>query len=71
MKILYDNSIFFKQSYGGISKYFIKLFNSFSNKDEVNFLISHGIHKNEYLKRFSFKSYFFKKISTIMRKNIW
>ena len=68
MKILYDNSIFFKQSYGGISKYFIKLFNSFSNKDEVNFLISHGIHKNEYLKSFHSKSYFLRKYPPLCEK---
>ena len=57
MKILYDNSIFFKQSYGGISKYLIKLFNSFSNKDEVNFLISMVFIKMN-IEKFSFKSYF-------------
>lgn len=68
MKILYDNSIFFKQSYGGISKYFIKLFNSLNKKDEVNFLISHGIHKNEYLKSFHSKSYFFKKYPLLCEK---
>jgi|TARA_B110000971_G_scaffold94985_1_gene97686 glycosyltransferase involved in cell wall biosynthesis len=61
MKVLYDNSIFFKQSYGGISKYFFKLFNNFDNQKDINFFVSSFIHKNEYLNEYSSESIYLKK----------
>ncbi len=68
MKILYDNSIFFKQSYGGISKYFIKLFKYFQDKEDINFFISSTVHKNQYLKNYYSKLYFLQKYPLFFEK---
>lgn len=49
MKILFDNSIFFHQKVGGISRNIINI-NNFLQKNKIYSKIFSGIHINEYLK---------------------
>jgi glycosyltransferase involved in cell wall biosynthesis len=50
MKIVYDYSIFFKQKYGGISRYFVNLINNFPENENIDPIIISPIHKNIFLK---------------------
>ena len=49
MKIAFDYKIFYQQGYGGISNYFINLFDNLNKFNKDNSIIS-PIHKNCYLK---------------------
>ncbi len=49
MKILYDFQIFELQKYGGISRYFIELANSYNNDSDIKVISSAKISNNEYL----------------------
>ena len=51
MKIAYNNSIFFTQKYGGISRYFLNLQNQFIKNNENNVKILAPIHQNILLKK--------------------
>ena len=54
MKILFNNTIFFNQRFGGISRYFINLINSLEDT-KLKYLISAPIYKNIYLKNLNCK----------------
>ena len=49
MKIIFNGTIFYKQKYGGISRYFYNLANELINK-KIDFKIVTPFHKNLYLK---------------------
>ena len=49
MKILFNNTIFFDQRFGGISRYFVNLANELE-KLNLDYTISAPIYKNLYLK---------------------
>ncbi len=49
MKILFNNSIFFNQHYGGVSRYFSLIFQNLIKKD-ISFKVITPIYKNRYLK---------------------
>ena len=48
MKIIFNGTIFYKQKYGGISRYFYNLANELINK-KIDFKIVTLFHKNLYL----------------------
>ena len=48
MKILYDHTIFQRQRYGGISRYFYELTTRLSAKEGVGINLFQGCHVNEY-----------------------
>lgn len=64
MKILYDHQIFSGQVYGGISRYFSELMNSFYKNQDVKFDISLTFSNNHYLENVVFTNHkaFFKNI---------
>ena len=49
MKIAFDYKIFWSQKYGGISRYFVNLFNQL-NKNKIDYLVFAPFYKNEFLK---------------------
>ena len=57
MKIFFDYKIFFQQKYGGVSKYFIKLFENLSQFDQNIVRIISPIYKNKYLRSISNKNF--------------
>ena len=50
MKLLFDNQIFDKQEFGGISRYFVNLSDEFDKK-KIEYKIIAPISKNLYLKK--------------------
>ena len=52
MKILYDHQIFYRQYYGGVSRYFCELMNQFSLDPDINFKLSLRYIQNENLHQF-------------------
>lgn len=54
MKILYDHQTFTGTQYGGISRYFYELMNSFSGREDIDFELSLRFSNNEYLKNATF-----------------
>lgn len=56
MKVILDYSIFFHQKYGGISRYFLNLYNKFLKKD-INAKIIAPIHNNIFLNNCKFNSF--------------
>ena len=75
MRVFFDYSIFTLQSFGGVSKYTVKLVENFS--DQVDPLIISLFYKNYYLKncRFTDKMIFFKKAGPLIKYlnkiNVW
>ena len=55
MKILFDYSIFFHQTHGGISRYFLNLYKEFIQK-EIDTKILAPLHNNTFLKNLNYKS---------------
>ena len=55
MNIFFDYSIFFHQTHGGISRYFINLHNIIKNKGYNTEIIS-PIHINKFLKDYRYNS---------------
>ena len=55
MKVILDYSIFFHQKYGGISRYFLNLYNKFIEK-KINTKIVAPIHNNLFLNNCKFKN---------------
>ena len=55
MKILFDYSIFFHQTHGGISRYFLNLYKEFIQK-EIDTKIFAPLHNNTFLKNLNYKS---------------
>lgn len=54
MKILYDHQTFTGSLYGGVSRYFCDLMNSFSERSDISFELSLLFSNNEYLKDVSY-----------------
>ena len=54
MKIILNGTIFYKQRYGGISRYFCNLSEKFIKKG-INFKITAPFYKNKYLKEINSK----------------
>ena len=52
MKILYDHQIFYRQNYGGVSRYFCELMNRFSADPDMNFILPLRYVQNENLAQF-------------------
>ena len=49
MKIIYDHKIFWRQKYGGISRYFVNLFKNLEYLN-INYKVISRFYKNNYLK---------------------
>jgi glycosyltransferase involved in cell wall biosynthesis len=52
MKILYDHQIFYRQNYGGVSRYFCELMNQFSTDPDIRFTLSLRYVQNDNLEQF-------------------
>jgi glycosyltransferase involved in cell wall biosynthesis len=52
MRILYDHQIFYRQNYGGVSRYFCELMNQFSTDPEINFTLPLHFVQNDNLAQF-------------------
>ena len=66
MKIVFDYKIFYQQKYGGISNYFLSLYEEISKINLNNYFIC-PIHKNKYLKKNSSSNiygYYFNNLPT-------
>lgn len=48
MKILYDNEIFIRQEYGGISRYYFELIRRLSTKPDIKIKVYKGFNINKY-----------------------
>jgi len=56
MKVVLDYSIFFHQKYGGISRYFLNLYNKFLERN-INTKIIAPIHNNLFLNNYKFNNF--------------
>ncbi len=52
MKILYDHQMFYRQNYGGVSRYFCELMNQFSHDPKISFILSLRYVQNDNLEQF-------------------
>jgi glycosyltransferase involved in cell wall biosynthesis len=52
MKILYDHQMFFRQNYGGVSRYYCELMNQFSHHPDTSFILSLRYVQNDNLEQF-------------------
>jgi glycosyltransferase involved in cell wall biosynthesis len=52
MKILYDHQIFYRQNYGGVSRYFCELMNQFSTDPDISFTLPLRYVQNDNLAQF-------------------
>ncbi len=52
MKLLYDHQIFYRQNYGGVSRYFCELMNQFSTDSDINFTLALRYVQNDNLSQF-------------------
>ena len=52
MKILYDHQIFYRQNYGGVSRYFCELMNQFSTDPDISFILPLRFVQNDNLAQF-------------------
>ena len=52
MKILYDHQIFYRQNYGGVSRYFCELMNRFSTDPDMSFTLPLHYVQNDNLSQF-------------------
>jgi glycosyltransferase involved in cell wall biosynthesis len=52
MKILYDHQIFYRQNYGGVSRYFCELMNQFSPDSDMSFILPLRYVQNDNLEQF-------------------
>lgn len=52
MKILYDHQIFYRQNYGGVSRYFCELMNQFIFDSDLNFVLPLHYVQNDNLEQF-------------------
>jgi glycosyltransferase involved in cell wall biosynthesis len=52
LKILYDHQIFYRQNYGGVSRYFCELMNQFSMDPDIPFTLPLRFVQNDNLARF-------------------
>jgi glycosyltransferase involved in cell wall biosynthesis len=56
MKVLYDHQTFTGTQYGGISRYFYELMNSFEGRKDIEFELSLKFSNNEYLRNASYSN---------------
>lgn len=56
MKVLYDHQTFTGTQYGGISRYFYELMNSFEDRKDIEFELSLKFSNNEYLRNVSYSN---------------
>ena len=52
MKILFDHQIFYRQNYGGVSRYFCELMNQLSKDPDINFILPLRYVQNDNLEQF-------------------
>jgi len=52
MKILYDHQMFYRQNYGGVSRYYCELMNQFSCDPDIRFVLSLRYVQNDNLEQF-------------------
>jgi glycosyltransferase involved in cell wall biosynthesis len=52
MKILYDHQIFYRQNYGGVSRYFCELMNQFSTDPDMRFMLPLRYVQNDNVEQF-------------------
>jgi glycosyltransferase involved in cell wall biosynthesis len=52
MKILYDHQMFFRQNYGGVSRYYCELMNQFTHDSDIRFILSLRYVQNDNLEQF-------------------
>ena len=52
MKLLYDHQIFYRQNYGGVSRYFCELMNRFSTDPDIRFTLPLRFVQNDNLEQF-------------------
>jgi glycosyltransferase involved in cell wall biosynthesis len=52
MKILYDHQMFYRQNYGGVSRYFCELMNQFSHDPGISFILPLRYVQNDNLEQF-------------------
>ena len=52
MKILFDHQIFYRQNYGGVSRYFCELMNQFSKDPDIRFTLPLRYVQNDNLEQF-------------------
>jgi glycosyltransferase involved in cell wall biosynthesis len=52
MKILYDHQMFYRQNYGGVSRYYCELMNQFSRDPGISFILSLRYVQNDNLEQF-------------------
>lgn len=52
MKILYDHQMFYRQNYGGVSRYFCELMNQFSLDPDISFCLPLRYVQNDNLEQF-------------------
>lgn len=64
MRILYDNEIFIRQEYGGISRYYFELIRRLSAKADINIKVYKGFNINKY----DLESYSNERLEIIGRK---
>lgn len=57
MKVLYDYQIFVEQKYGGISRYFFELLNSYQEDGDIDAHISLALSNNHYIQGCTFTSH--------------
>jgi glycosyltransferase involved in cell wall biosynthesis len=52
MKIIYDHQMFYRQNYGGVSRYYCELMNQFSYDPGISFILSLRYVQNDNLEQF-------------------
>ena len=52
MKILYDHQMFYRQNYGGVSRYYCELINQFSLDPDISFILPLRFVQNDNLEQF-------------------
>ena len=57
MTVLYDHQCFTGSTYGGVSRYFFDLMNSFASRPDIEFELSLRLSNNDYLNKASFSQH--------------
>jgi glycosyltransferase involved in cell wall biosynthesis len=69
MKILYDHQIFYRQNYGGVSRYFCELMNQFSLDSDISFILPLRYVQNDNLEQFPHLNKYWSKRYNILYNN--
>jgi glycosyltransferase involved in cell wall biosynthesis len=71
MKILYDHQMFYRQNYGGVSRYFCELMNQFSLDPDISFVLPLRYVQNDNLEQFpQLNKYWSKRINFFYNNHI-